>query len=44
MRRFVNDDAGYVTWFAGHPHGYVLNTVGVGNPDLIMRRGRGTRG
>ncbi len=26
MRRFVNDDAGYVTWLAGHPHGYVLNT------------------
>jgi len=26
MRRFVDDDAGYVAWLASHPEGYVLNT------------------
>lgn len=26
MRRFVNDDEGYVAWLASHANGYVLNT------------------
>lgn len=26
MRRFVDDDAGYVAWLEAHPRGYVLNT------------------
>ena len=26
MRRFVNDDAGYLAWLEAHPDGFVLNT------------------
>lgn len=39
MRRFVNDDAGYVAWLASHPGGYVLNTYpDVTSSYLVLHR------
>jgi hypothetical protein len=39
MRRFVNDDAGYIAWLAAHPDGFVLNTYAhVTSAYLIMHR------
>lgn len=39
MRRFVNDDAGYVAWLSEHPDGYVLNTYPHVTSDyLILHR------
>lgn len=39
MRRFLNDDAGYVSWLTAHPHGFVLNTYPHVTSDyLILHR------
>ena len=39
MQRFVNDDAGYLSWLAAHPRGWVLNTYPhVTSAYLILHR------
>lgn len=39
MRRFVNDDAGYIAWLDAHPDGFVLNTYAhVTSTYLIVHR------
>jgi hypothetical protein len=27
VRRFVDDEAGYLAWLAGHPSGFILNLL-----------------
>lgn len=39
MKRFVNDDAGYLAWLADHPGGFVLNTFPhVSSSYLVLHR------
>lgn len=39
VRRFVDDDGGYLSWLAAHPAGYVVNAPrdGVGAVDTAPR-------
>jgi hypothetical protein len=36
VRRFIDDDAGYLQWLAANPDGYVLNTHRKPTPDYLM--------
>jgi hypothetical protein len=41
VRRFERDDAGYLTWLASHPDGYVLNTyMHVTSDYLVLHQAR----
>ncbi|MGN9890413.1 hypothetical protein [Micromonospora sp. L31] len=36
MRRFVDDDAGYLDWLAAHPDGFVINTLRKPGPAYLV--------
>jgi hypothetical protein len=39
VQHFINDDAGYVTWLATHPDGFVLSAFGRSTPAHPMLHG-----
>jgi hypothetical protein len=41
MRRFIDDDSGYLDWLAANPQGYVINAArNPASADLVLHRAR----
>jgi len=44
MQHFVDDDAGYARWLAGHPEGFALNSYRSPSTAYLMLHSAGCAG